>query len=158
MNRLHESEYRSSSLRSHASSLRSHASSLLNHFIGPSKPHLDRCRWLRCDPPELPFPDNRKSIELINEWRDDPPAGYDIGSIFRPDLAANLLAVYPKLLVSGTWSDELTVYDERLTSLDETFSSHLVLTRFLIRLGVNARRFKLRIMEGDDATLQLARS
>ncbi len=54
--------------------------------------------------------------------------------------------------------DELTVYDERLTSLDETFSSHLVLTRFLIRLGVNARRFKLRIKEGDDATLQLARS
>jgi hypothetical protein len=132
--------------------------SFVYHFIGPSKPHLDRCRWQRSNPPELPFPDNRQSIELINEWKADPPASYDIGSVFRPDLAANLLAVYPKLLVSGTWSDELTVYDERLTSLDETFSSHLVLTRFLIRLGVNARRFKLRIKEGDDATLQLARS
>ena len=132
--------------------------SFVYHFIGPSKPHLDRCRWQRSDPPELPFPENRQSIELINEWKAAPPASYDIGSIFRPDLAANLLAVYPKLLVSGTWSDELTVYDERLTSLDETFSSHLVLTRFLIRLGVNARRFKLRIKEGDDATLQLARS
>ena len=132
--------------------------SFVYHFIGPSKPHLDRCRWQRSNPPELPFPDNRQSIELINEWKDDPPASYDIGSIFRPDLAANLLAVYPKLLVSGTWSNELTVYDERLTSLDETFSSHLVLTRFLIRLGVNARRFKLRIKEGDDATLQLART
>jgi hypothetical protein len=128
------------------------------HFIGPSKPHLDRCHWQRSNPPELPFPENRQSIELLNEWKDNPPASYDIGSIFRPDLAANLLALYPKLLVSGTWSDELTVYDERLTSLDETFSSHLVLTRFLIRLGVNARRFKLRIKEGDDATLQLARS
>ena len=132
--------------------------SFVYHFIGPSKPHLDRCHWQRSNPPELPFPDNRQSIELINEWKDDPPTSYDIGSIFRPDLAANLLSVYPKLLVSGTWSDELTVYDERLTSLDETFSSHLVLTRFLIRLGVNARRFKLRIKEGDDATLQLART
>jgi hypothetical protein len=132
--------------------------SFVYHFIGPSKPHLDRCHWQRSNPPELPFPENRQSIELINEWKDNPPASYDIGSIFRPDLAANLLAVYPKLLVSGTWSDELTVYDERLTSLDETFSSHLVLTRFLIRLGVNARRFKLRIKEGDDATLQLART
>ena len=132
--------------------------SFVYHFIGPSKPHLDRCRWLRCDPPELPFPDNRQSIELINEWKDKPPARYDVGTIFRPDLAANLLATYPNLIVSGMWSDELTVYDERLTSLDETFSSHLlVLTRFLIRLGVNARRFKLRIKEGDDATLQLAR-
>jgi hypothetical protein len=106
----------------------------------------------------LPFPNNRQSSERIDEWKDNPPACYDIGSIFRPDLAANLLAVYPKLLVSGTWCDELTVYDERLTSLDETFSSHLVLTRFLIRLGVNARRFRLRVKEGDDATLQLARS
>ena len=132
--------------------------SFVYHFIGPSKPHLDRCRWQRSNPPELPFPENRQSIELLNEWKDNPPASYDIGSIFRPDLAANLLALYPKLLVSGTWSDELTVYDERLTSLDETFSSHLLLTRFLIRLGVNARRFKLRIKEGDDATLQLARS
>ncbi|AMV35356.1 hypothetical protein VN12_24735 [Pirellula sp. SH-Sr6A] len=132
--------------------------SFVYHFIGPSKPHLDRCRWQRSNPTELPFPDNRQSIELISEWKDDPPASYDIGSIFRPDLAANLLATYPNLIVSGTWSDELTVYDERLSSLDETFSSHLVLTRFLIRLGVNARRFKLRIKEGDDATLQLARS
>jgi hypothetical protein len=130
----------------------------LIYVLDDGKPHLDRCRWQRSKPPELPFPDNRQSIELINEWKDDPPTSYDIGSIFRPDLAANLLAVYPKLLVSGTWSDELTVYDERLTNLDETFSSHLVLTRFLIRLGVNARRFKLRIKEGDDATIQLART
>jgi hypothetical protein len=44
--------------------------SFVYHFIGPSKPHLDRCRWQRSDPPELPFPDNRQSIELINEWKD----------------------------------------------------------------------------------------
>jgi len=106
----------------------------------------------------LPYPENRQSIGMIKEWKVDPPASYDVGSIFRPDLAANLLAVYPNLTVSGTWSEELSVYDERLTSLDETSSSHLVLTRFLIRLGVNARRFKLRIKEDVDATLQPARS
>ncbi len=65
--------------------------SFVYHFIGPSKPHLDRCHWQRSNPPELPFPDNRQSSELINEWKDDPPARYDIGTIFRPDLAANLL-------------------------------------------------------------------
>jgi len=132
--------------------------SFVYHFIGSSKPNLDRCRWQRSDPPELPYPENHQSIELIKEWKDEPSTFYDVGSVFRPDLAANLLAVYPNLTVSGTWSDELSVYDERLTSLDETFSSHLVLTRFLIRLGVNARRFKLRIKEDANATLQHARS
>ncbi len=116
--------------------------SFVYHFIGPSKPHLDRCRWQRSNPPELPFPDNRQSIELINDWKEDPPATYDIGSIFRPDLAANLLAVYPKLLVSGTWSDELTVYDERLTSLDENVFIPLCANSVSHPSGVNARRFK----------------
>jgi len=106
----------------------------------------------------LPYPENRQSIELIEEWKYEPPTIYDVGSVFRPDLTANLLAVYSNLIVSGTWSDELSVYDERLTSLDETFSSHLVLTRLLIRLGVNARRFKLRIKEDVNATLQHVRS
>ncbi len=29
--------------------------SFVYHFIGPSKPHLDRCHWQRSNPPELPF-------------------------------------------------------------------------------------------------------
>lgn len=132
--------------------------SFVYHFIGPSKPHLDRCRWRRSDPPELPLPGNRQSIELINEWKDDPPASFDVGSVFQPDLAANLLPVYPNLIVSATWSDDLSVYDERLTNMDETFPSHLVLSRFLIRLGVNIRCLKLRIKDDANATLQLARS
>lgn len=132
--------------------------SFVYHFIGPSKLYLDRCRWQLTDPPELPYPENRRSIELIKEWKDEPPTIFDVGSVFRPDLAANLLAVYPNLTVSGTRSKELSVYDERLMSLDETFSSHLVLTRFLIPLGVNVRRFKLRIKEDANATLQSARS
>ena len=132
--------------------------SFIYHFIGPSKPHLDRCRWQRTDPPELPFPNQRDSIELINEWKQQPPAEFDIGPIFLPDFAANLLAVYPELKVTGTWSDDVSIRDERLTSMDDTFSSHLVLTRFLLRLGVNARRFKIRVKENTDATLQLART
>lgn len=132
--------------------------SFIYHFIGPSKPHLDLCRWQRADPPEVPFPGNQQSKELIEQWGDNSPATFDIGPIFRPELAANLLAVYPNLQVRGTWSDDLTVRDERLSCMDDTFSSHLVLTRFLLRLGVNARRFKLRVKDDKDATLQLART
>jgi len=69
-----------------------------------------------------------------------------------------LLAVYPKIEVAGMWSDDLDLRDERLTSMDDTFSSHLVLTRFLLRLGVNARRFKLRVKDDTDAAIQLART
>jgi len=132
--------------------------SFIYHFIGPSKPHLDQCRWQRTDPPELPFPGHRQSIDLINRWNHRPPAIFDIGPIFRPELAANLLAAYPNLQVTGTWSDDLSIRDERLSNMDETFSSHLVLTRFLLRLGVNARRFKLRVKDDTDAAIQLART
>ncbi len=130
--------------------------SFIYHFIGPSKPHLETCRWQRTDPPELPFPGHRPSVELINEWKRDPPTHFNVGPVFHPNFAANLLSVYPGLTVSGTWSDDLTVRDGRLTSMDYTFSAHLVLTRFLLRLGVNSRRFKLRVKDDTDATNQLA--
>ncbi len=130
--------------------------SFVYHFIGQSKPYLDRCRWQRTDPLELPYPGNKQASELIAEWRHNPPAQFDVGAIFRPELAANLLAVYPDLILTGDWSNDLSVRDERLSSLDDTFSSHLVLTRFVLRLGVNARRFKLRVKEDSHATNQPA--
>ncbi len=105
--------------------------SFVYHFIGQSKPYLDRCRWLRTDPPELAYPGNRPSSELIAEWQHNPPAQSDVGSIFRPELAANLPAVYPDLIVTGDWSNDFSVRDERLSSLDDTFSSHLVLSEVL---------------------------
>jgi len=130
--------------------------SYVYHFVGPSKAHIDACRWQRLDPPELPFPGNSQTQELIQQWRDDPPAQYDIGPIFTPQLAANILAVYPDLIVKGQWSDEPCRLDRRMLSHTETGSSHLVLTRFLLQLGVNARRFRLRVKEDANATAQLA--
>jgi hypothetical protein len=131
--------------------------SFVHHFIGKSKPNLEACRWRRTDPPELPFPNNAKSDELVKQWNDHPPTEYDIGPIFTPQLAANLLAVYPNLIVTGEWSNDPFRLDRRMLSHAETASSHLVLTRFLLRLGVNARRFRLRITEdADGPTLQPA--
>jgi len=100
----------------------------------------------------------RSDLTVCSGNKIRPPEGVELQSLSQSvdgplRKSEQLLAVYPNLTVSGTWSDELSVYDERLTSLDETFSSHLVLTRFLIRLGVNARRFKLRIKEDANATL-----
>ncbi|MDX1925285.1 MAG: hypothetical protein SFV81_02130 [Pirellulaceae bacterium] len=137
--------------------------SYVYHFIGPSKAYLDACDWQRTNPPTLPFPNHQASIDFIARFTDRPPATWNIGPIFTTEFAANLLAVYPNLIVAGIWSDDLTPCDERLTNMDETFSSHLVLTRFLLRLGVNARRFKLRIAntqesEVVDARHQLASS
>jgi hypothetical protein len=130
--------------------------SFIHHFIGRSKPNLEACRWQRTDPPELPFPANTQSRQLIEQWGDHPLAEYDIGPIFTPQLTANLLAVYPELFVTGEWSNEPFRLDPRMLSHAETASSHLVLTRFLLRLGVNARRFRLRVTEDADATPQPA--
>ena len=137
--------------------------SYIYHFIGPSKAYLDGCDWQRTDPPMLPYPNHFPSVEFVKAFGEHPPAIFDIGPVFTPEFAANLLAVYPNLIVSGTWSDELNSRDERLTDMDETFSSHLVLTRFLLRLGINARRFKLRIADNQereviDASHQLTSS
>ncbi|TWU62266.1 hypothetical protein [Crateriforma conspicua] len=130
--------------------------SYVYHFVGRSKAHIDACHWQRRVPPELPFPGNAETQELIQRWGNDPPAEYDIGPIFTPQLAANLLAIYPDLIVTGQWSDELDQLDRRMCSHTETGSSHLVLTRFLLQLGVNARRFRLRVKEDANATPQLA--
>jgi hypothetical protein len=130
--------------------------SYVYHFIGKSKPHLAKCQWRRFDPPELPFANDPKAKRLIREWGGNPPAEYDVGPIFTPRHAANLLAVYPELVVSGQWSDEPERLDPRHISHAETTSSHLVLTRFLLRLGVNARRFRLRITEDAHAAPQSA--
>ncbi|QDT60656.1 hypothetical protein SV7mr_31800 [Stieleria bergensis] len=131
--------------------------SYIYHFIGKSKPYMKACRWRRFDPPELPFPGDAKAKALIRDWGKQPPGEHDIGPIFTPRHAANLLAVYPDLIVTGDWSHESFRLDPRLLSHAETASSHLVLTRFLLRLGVNARRFRLRITEdADGSTLQPA--
>lgn len=130
--------------------------SFVYHFIGGTKTHLSKCRWQRLDPPELPFPAIQRSRELVETWKHDPPATFDIGPIFRSEVAANLLAIYPNLIISGSWSSDANLRDERIDSHDDTFSTHLVLTRFLLRLGVNARRFRLRVTEDADATPQLA--
>lgn len=130
--------------------------SFIYHFIGASKPHLESCRWQRFDPPEVPFAGNAQSRMLISKWGNNPPATFDSGRVFRPELAANLLAVYPDLVLTGAWSNEPEVQRRRLDHYDETFATHLVLTRFLLRLGVNARRFHLRVTEDADATTQPA--
>ena len=131
--------------------------SFVHHFIGTSKSNLKTCRWRRTDPPELPFPSNTKSKELIQQWGVSPPEEHDIGPIFTPQLAGNLLAVYPYLTVTGEWSNDPFRLDPRMLSHADTASSHLVLTRFLLRLGVNARRFRLRITEdADESTPHLA--
>ena len=137
--------------------------SFIYHFIGPSKAYIEQCQWQRTDPPMLPFPQHKASMEFVARYNQSPPATFDIGPVFTSESAANLLATYPELIVSGTWSSDLTSSDQRLTEMDETFSSHLVLTRFLLRLGVNARRFKLRIEDAQqsevgDGTHLLARS
>ena len=121
--------------------------SYIYHFIGKSKPYMKACRWRRFDPPELPFAGDAKAKALIREWGKQPPAQTDIGPVFTPRHAANLLAVYPDLVVTGDWSHEPQRIEQRMISHAETASSHLVLTRFLLRLGVNARRFRLRITE-----------
>jgi hypothetical protein len=89
---------------------------------------------------------------LIAKWGSNPPATFDIGRVFRPELAANLLAVYPDLVLTGAWSNAPEVQRRQLDHYDETFATHLVLTRFFLRLGVNARRFHLRVTEDADAT------
>ncbi|MEO1615488.1 MAG: hypothetical protein AAFV88_06535 [Planctomycetota bacterium] len=124
--------------------------SFIYHFIGASKRQLEKCRWQRLDPPELPFPGDKQSRQLIESWEYEPPATHDIGTIKRLECVANLLAVYPELVVSGEWSSE----DIPADHADETHSAHLFLTRFLLRLGVNARRFQLRVKEDAHATPQ----
>jgi hypothetical protein len=130
--------------------------SYIYHFVGRTKEHIDNCVWQRSDPPELPFPGHSQTLELVQQWGDDPPATFDIGPIFTPQLAANLLAIYPELVITGHWSNEPHHVDSRMIIHNETGSSHLVLTRFLLQLGVNARRFQLRVTEDADATPQLA--
>ncbi|KAA1258175.1 hypothetical protein LF1_06910 [Rubripirellula obstinata] len=132
--------------------------SCVYHFIGKSKPFLNKCRWRRFADPELPYPNHAPSQQVINNIGNNPPAEYDIGPIFTPELAANLLAAYPKLIVTGEWSNEPHRLDPRMLSHAETASTHLVLTRFFLRLGVNASRFRLRIKEDavDGSTLAVA--
>ncbi|WP_246112373.1 hypothetical protein [Allorhodopirellula solitaria] len=126
------------------------------HFIQSSKHYLPDCRWQRNDLIELPFPGNKRSRDLISQWGSTPPATYDIGPILRVQPVANLLAAYPDLIVTGTWSNNPDLRASQLSESDDTFSSHLMLTRFLLRLGINARRFHLRATEEADATTQPA--
>ncbi|MEM9368201.1 MAG: hypothetical protein AAGD07_19570 [Planctomycetota bacterium] len=114
------------------------------HFIRKTKKHLPECQWRRTNPPQLPYSKNLRSRKLIADWRDDPPAEFDMGKILRVEPVANLLAVYPDLVVSGTWQHSNTIDEKRLTPDDDTRIPYLMLSRFLIRLGVNARRFRIR--------------
>ena len=109
------------------------------------------------DPPLIHVLDDGQPELRFSTNCPDEAAMVDIGPIFTPQITANLLAVYPNLTVTGEWSNEPFRLDRRMLSHAETASSHLVLTRFLLRLGVNARRFRLRITEDADAsTLQPA--
>ncbi|WP_235908792.1 hypothetical protein [Roseiconus nitratireducens] len=117
--------------------------SFIYHFIRKSKKHIENCEWQRQDPLQLPYSQNQRSKKLIAAWKDSPPAHYDMGEILRVEPVANLLAVYPELTVSGTWKHGLAINEDRLTPDDDTSIPYLMLSRFLIRLGVNARRFQL---------------
>jgi hypothetical protein len=121
--------------------------SYVYHFISKTKKHLQHCQWQRRDPVELPYSLNQRSRKLIELWKNDPPPTYDMGRILRVEPVANLLAVYPELIVSGTWHHRGTIDERRLTPDDDTQIPYLMLSRFLIRLGVNARRFRLRVTD-----------
>lgn len=131
--------------------------SYIYHFVGASKQRMDNCRWLRSDPPELPYPWDKASQPIIQQFAEKPPATYDLGPVCRAETAANLLAVYPQLIVSGTWTTNASQSSsDLLKQAATTHTSHLLLTRLLLRLGVNARRFHLRITDDLNATLPVA--
>jgi hypothetical protein len=117
--------------------------SFVYHFIRRAKKHIEDCQWQRQDPPQLPYSQNQRSKKLILAWGDSPPDHYEMGDILRVEPVANLLAVYPNLTVSGTWKHGTAINQNRLTPDDDTSIPYLMLSRFLIRLGVNARRFQL---------------
>ncbi len=80
--------------------------SFIYHFIGQSKSRMDGARWQRTAPPELPHPWDKATQPIIDAFGTNPPTYYDLGQVVRAETAANLLAVYPELLVSGTWTTQ----------------------------------------------------
>ena len=129
--------------------------SFIYHFIGQSKSRMDGCRWQRTDPPELPHPWDKATQPIIDAFGTSPPASFDLGQVVRAETAANLLAVYPELIVSGTWTTKPAPSDPvLLQQASKTYTAHLLLTRLLLRLGVNARRFHLRITDEIDVDIE----
>jgi hypothetical protein len=117
------------------------------HFVGQTKKHLERCRWQRTDPPELPYPWDQRAFNLIERFGLNPPAVWKASSCFQSDTIANLLAVFPNLLIqigpepvlAPCRSNEIGRND-RAQQFAATHTSYLNLPKLLLRLGPNSSR------------------
>jgi hypothetical protein len=124
--------------------------SYIYHFVGPTKKYLDQCRWQRTSPPELPYPWDKRSRELVAGWGDEPPVSYTLESMVQIETAANLLAAYPNLGIIASESivhrqtncEDIGIKD-RLGQFEVSCTSYMNLPRLLLRLGPNASRLSV---------------
>jgi hypothetical protein len=124
--------------------------SYIYHFVGPTKKYLDQCRWQRTSPPELPYPWDKRSRDLVAVWGDQPPVSYTLESIVQIETAANLLAAYPNLGIIASESTirrqincEAIGIQDRRAQFDASRTSYMNLPRLLLRLGPNACRLSV---------------
>jgi hypothetical protein len=124
--------------------------SYIYHFVGPTKKYLDQCRWQRTSPPELPYPWDKRSRELVAGWGDEPPVSYTLESMVQIETAVNLLSVYPNLGIIASESIihrqtncvAIGIHDRR-GQFDASCTSYMNLPRLLLRLGPNASRLSV---------------
>jgi hypothetical protein len=124
--------------------------SFIYHFVGPTKKHLDQCRWQRTIPPELPYPWDAKANALANRFGENPPRIWKASNCLQSDTIANLLAIYPQIRIeimqvldqSPRQTDEVRNVD-RNQQFNATHTSYLCLPKLLLRLGPNSRRINI---------------
>ena len=121
--------------------------SYIYQFVGQTKKHLDGCRWQRTDPPELPYPWDQRAFNLIARFGQNPLAVWKASSCFHSDTIANLLAIYPGLLIQIDPEPILTRFqsddigcNDRAEQFAATQTSYLKLPKLLLRLGPNSSR------------------
>ena len=121
--------------------------SYIYHFVARAKERLPEVRWQRTDPLELPYPWDKRSRAIVDNWGNRPPDSFSLENITQVETAANLLTAYPNLQITVACSQ-----DSQLGSCDAipnhdrcgqsaaTHTSYLNLIRLLLRLGPNASR------------------
>lgn len=93
------------------------------------------------------YPWDQRALNLIECFGLNPPAVWEASSCFHSDTIANLLAVYPSLLIqiilepalSQCRSDEIAC-NNRARQFAATHTVYLNLPKLLLRLGPNASR------------------
>lgn len=124
--------------------------SYIYHFVGPTKKHLEQCRWQRTDPPEIPYPWDSKARSLINRFGNAPPAVWSECNCQSADTIGNLLAAYPDLIIRTNAAPLAQKHQEiaiascdRVHQFAATRTSYLSLAKLLLRLGPNASRVEV---------------